>query len=166
MRTRVDLKIHIVKMKTFLFSVLIVFASCNGQKKAVVENENSTDTPTNTPLTLLMSEEYSGLNEAETLVITDAKTLKSFFSKINRTRKPGLTVPNIDFSKEMVIIACSGEQMSGGLASVLNVLEETDSKIVLSTKPENQEKGFGTNGITSPFRMYTMPVTDKEIGFQ
>lgn len=166
MRIRVDLKIHIAKMKTFLFSILIVFGSCNGQKKAVVENENSTDIPTNTPLTLLMGEEYSGLSEAETLVITDAKTLKSFFSKINRTRKPGITVPNIDFSKEMVIIACSGEQMSGGSASILYVLEETDSKMVLSTKPENKEKGLGTSAITSPFRMYTMPVTDKEIAIE
>ena len=88
MRIRVDLKIHIVKMKTLLFSIFIVFASCNGQKKAVMESENSTDT-SNTSLTLLMSEEYSGLNEAETLIITNAKTLKTFFLKINRTRKIG-----------------------------------------------------------------------------
>lgn len=153
-------------MKTFLFSILIVFASCNGQKKAVAENKNSTDAPSNTPLTLLMSEEYSGLREAETLVITDAKTLKSFFSKINRTRKPGIIVPNIDFSKEMVIIVCSGEHMSGGLASIPYILEETDSKMVLSIKPENGEKGLVTTAITSPFRMYSMPITDKEIAFQ
>lgn len=164
MHTRVDIKIHIAKMKTLLFSVLIVFSSCNGQKKAVIESENSTDT-SKTPLTLLMSEEYSGLNEAETLIITDAKTLKTFFSKINRTRKPGLTVPNIDFLKEIIIIACSGEQMSGGLAIIPYVLEETDSKMVLSTKQEN-EKSLVTSSITSPFRMYTMPVTDKQITFQ
>jgi len=153
-------------MKTLLFSILIVFTSCNGQKRAVMESENNTDSSINASLTLLMSEEYSGLSEAETLIITDAKTLKIFFSKINRTRKPGLTVPNIDFSKEIIIIACSGEQMSGGLASELYILKETDVKMVISTKLENEEKGIGTTAITSPFRMYTMPVTDKEIAFQ
>ena len=58
------------------------------------------------------------------------KTLRSFYSRINRTRKPGLPLPNIDFTKEMVLIHCSGSQ-NAGIQSKLSILEKTDEELIV-----------------------------------
>ncbi|KAG1648923.1 hypothetical protein GQR58_029470 [Nymphon striatum] len=109
-----------------------------------------------------MQEEQGGFETDEMLVIRDAKRLKSFFSKINRTRKPGLPVPDIDFLKDMIIIQCSdGKSQSN--TTFLSVVKETDTQIILiSNGPSNASdtekiKSYGS------FSIYKMPSSTKEI---
>ena len=152
-------------MKYTVVFILIMFASCNGQKKASGEKADlqSNMNPT-TSLTLLLQDNYSGAETAETLVIKDAKTLKMFFAKINRTRKPGLPVPEVDFSKDMVIIYCGGVRKDNGLPK-LSLKAETEGKMVFEPIYQNVQKGNLSSAATSPFCVYTIPFTDKDINF-
>lgn len=140
-----------------------MMASCNGQKKVSQENtRESSSLKAETPLTILIQDDYSGAETAETLVVRDAKTLKKFFAKVNRTRKPGLPVPEVDFSKNMVIIYCAGTQNE--VRSLrLSIMEETDEKIVLEPMPHISNKGTDVGTVTSPFCVYSIPFTEKEI---
>lgn len=151
-------------MKPFqlvLLAPLFLFMACNAQKKTATQKEASA---MNQNLQLLVSDDYSGAEVSETLVIKDQKALKLFYSKVNVTRKPGLPVPEIDFSKEMVIITCSGERNDGSLP-VLSVEEVTDSRLVLSTSLKSDKKN-SVAAITSPFSLYKLPLTDREIVFE
>lgn len=141
--------------------LVFILVSCNGQKKASMESGSSQST-LDSSLVLLLQDEHSGFDVAETMVIKDEKRLKSFYSKINRTRKPGLTVPEIDFSKEMVIVQCSGEQNYVGLPT-LSLSRETDSEVVLTTKTKKETKSASIIVMTNPFCVYKMPLTTKEI---
>ena len=148
-------------LSLFIFALIL---SCNGQKKAAMKDKNDMNEGSE-KLTLLLQDNYSGSDVAETLVITDAKELKSFYSKINRTRKPGLPVPEVDFTKEMILVHCSGEQTNGKHA-LLSVMEENEKEVIISTSLEKSEKSGTSSALISPFSGYKMPLTQKEITFK
>jgi len=161
----VDLKILTIKMKGLLLVILMIFSSCNCQKKAAMNNEEDTNIH-NEKLTLLLQDNYSGSDVSETLVIKDAKELKSFYSKINQTRKPGLPVPEVDFTKEIILVHCSGLRKSNVAPPSLSVLEETDEELVLETTNGKVEQKGGDSAEISPFSVYKMPLTSKKIIFK
>lgn len=147
-------------MKTLVLSVILVIASCNGQKKVTL-NDNEVVTG-NLGLTLVLQDNYSGFDVPQTLIIRDVKALKKFYSKINRTRKPGIPIPQIDFTKEIVLIHCSGKQNMDSQFEQL-VMEETYNEIMvrISRIPTSQRKA-SVAGV-SPFSVYKMPVSKKNI---
>lgn len=149
-------------MKQFLALIFLVLISCNGQKKAAIESDNAQEEGMETNnLVLILQEPDSSFDTAETMIIKDAKRLKSFYSKINMTRKPGIPIPVVDFSKEMIVIQCSGVVSQDGLP-VLSILKETDTKIILSS---NFQKNtiHQTRTTTRPFCIYKMPLSEKNI---
>ncbi len=148
-------------LSLFIFAIIL---SCNGQKKAAMKDKNGMNEGSE-KLTLLLQDNYSGSDVAETLIITDAKVLKSFYSKINRTRKPGLPVPEVDFTKEMILIHCSGEQKNGKHA-LLSVMEENEKEVIISTSVEKLKKSGTSSALISPFSVYKMPITPKKIIFK
>lgn len=144
-------------MKYYLIGILFVLIACNGQKKASVENSVG-QLKSDTPLEFILQDEYGSFEVEETMVIKDEKRLKSFYAKINKTRKPGLSVPDIDFSKEMVIVHCSGAQNQSGIP-ILTYHKETTTQVLLEHKIEK-----GTTAVkTNPFCVYKLPLTEKEI---
>ena len=100
-------------MRVLWYGILLAMLSCNGQKKVANQAEANAKALTAIGLELLVRDDYSGTDEPESRVITDMKTLKGFFSKVNRTRKPGIPVPEVDFTKEMLLLVCSGERNDG-----------------------------------------------------
>ncbi len=159
-RIIVDLINHIVRMKLFLMGGLFLLFACNGQKKASTENEVLA---MDAGLELLITDNHSGAEFSETLVIKNVKALQLFYSQINRTRKPGLPVPQIDFNKEIVVITCSGERNDGSVP-VIRLKEETSSQMILFTELKTLENNTSP-AITSPFSIYKMRLTDKEVIF-
>jgi hypothetical protein len=141
----------------------MVITSCNGQKKTTF-NSSEGDTTKNHRLTLLLQDNYSGSDSAETLIIKDAKTLKVFYSRINRTRKPGLPLPKVDFTKDMLLIHCSGKQYLGVIFS-LSLVEETDNELVIKTTIDLTKEEKTPSIIISPFKLYKLPYLDKKITF-
>lgn len=149
-------------MRLFIALVSFLFVSCNGQKKAAMEDAKQTKS--NDSLELLASDNQIGFDEAEILVIKDQKRLKNFYSKVNMTRKPGLPIPDIDFTKEMIVIQCGGKQESSELLPLL-IFEETDSEVVLGTKIPTKLDTKSTEMQSNRFRVYKMPLTQKEVRF-
>lgn len=148
-------------MRYYLISLLFVLISCNGQKKVSEENSGS-EGDKNASLVLLLQDDYIGFEVQETLIIKDQKRLKSFYSKINRTRKPGLPVPIIDFSKEMVIVVCAGEQNQVA-SPTLTFHRESESEIILTSELVQNGVEASSAVINNPFCLYKMQLTDKEI---
>lgn len=150
-------------MKLFLVIISLVLVSCNGQKKAIIESDesNSKIIETNN-LVLLLQEPDSSFDTEETMIIKDAKRLKSFYSKINMTRKPGIPIPDIDFSKEMIVIQCSGAVNQDGLP-VLLISKETDVEIILSSDFQKNASEETSIAVANPFCIYKMPLTEKNI---
>ncbi len=160
---KVDLKIQWINMRFFLLGICFVFVSCGSQKKkALTDGEVRGGAQ---ELTLVLRDNYSGSDVAETLIIDDVKALKTFYSKINRTRKPGLPVPTVDFTKEMIVIHCSGIQKSN-VESSLAILNETKDELVIEISKGKKVQKKKVSAEISPFSIYKMPRTSKRVIFE
>ena len=105
---------------------------------------------------------YYPNNTGQQVIIRDSKTLSSYFAQINKSRKPGLPVPKIDFNDEVVILVSSGLVNSSGIPKV-SIKNETDTTIglMLEFSPDNQK----LKGSFTPFCLYKLKSTNKEIAF-
>lgn len=115
-------------------------------------------------MVLIAQDAYSGIEAYEAAVITDAKSLGKFYTRINRTRKPGLPVPEIDFSKEIVVVICLGE-LQGEKTPKLSKIEESENEVSIAVRLDEatNEKEATSLAISSPFYVYKMQHTAKTI---
>jgi ketopantoate reductase len=121
----------------------------------MAENQNSVE--------LLVQDEINSMTEEETLVIRSSKALRSFFTKVNMTRKPGIPVPEVDFNTNMVVIYCSGKRTDGAKPTI-NKIRENDTEMVFLA---NHNTVAGEKQYTvSPFSLFKIPLTDKTIIFE
>ena len=136
-------------MKIAVFCSLMLLASCKSKKDIPQIDDR---------LVLLVEDAYFPVGTPELIVIKDAKTLNSFFSTVNKTRKPGIPVPKIDFSKDVVLIACMGKKSKEGQI-VFNIETESPETVTINAKfveKNNVLENF-------PFCVYKMERTSKEI---
>ncbi len=118
-------------------------------------------------LVLVDHDDFSTIADYEVRIIQDQKSLQKFYSKINMTRKPGLPVPMVDFSKDMLILICLGEQQKV-VEPLLSKLQETAAGITVSVQliEKQQIENNTVQSIHYPFYLYKMPIIDKSIDFQ
>ncbi|WP_318308089.1 hypothetical protein [Flagellimonas crocea] len=118
-------------------------------------------------LTLVDQDDFINIDSFETRVIRDTKSLNKFYKEINKTRKPGLPTPMVDFSRDMLVLVCLGEQ-KGKKNPVLSKLKETDEEISVAVEivgnDENEE--IKDSPTYFPFYLYKMPLVDKTVVFQ
>jgi len=153
---------HVIRIHTnmilrlsMILLLCIGFNSCKSQKTQSVKNNN---------LNLLVQDSYSGIDNFETLVVRDQKTLNAFYLKLNKIRKPGLSVPKIDFSKDMAVVVCMGQQTGNDLPFLVKTKEDANS-IILQVNLNKTAGDMLATVISSPFCIYKIPRTSKEIIF-
>ena len=145
-------------MKVFLFLVLGLSISCKSQEKAA---EVTAEELSQEELTLLLSDNYGGTETAEIQVIRDTKSLIKFFAEINKTRKPGLPLPEIDFNKEMLLVYCHGKTQLKTIPGLF-VREETDQEKVLGVMELENAVTATDSAIKFPFSLYKLPLSEKQ----
>ncbi|SRR6056297_2018469 len=138
---------------TLLWLPLLSVSSCKNLNRIPIQEMNAS------VIELILQDDYSGAVKEEVLLIKNQKSLQSFFAKINRTRKPGLPIPEIDFQKDMLLIFCEGETTMASLG--LGLEKETAEAYVLSKiSPKKKAKN---SAVTSPFLVYKLPLSDKKV---
>jgi hypothetical protein len=138
-------------MKYVLPSVIFFALSCKSQKQNV---------ETDGRLQLLIQDGYFPVEHPETQVIEDSKTLKAFYAKVNQTRKPGLPVPDIDFTTHRVLIACMGAVVSESLPEMY-ISNETVESLFVSVKLPETTNDSSVKGY--PFCVYTISNDGKHV---
>ena len=139
-------------MITFSFASL----SCQGNKVMADPNSNGTE------MELLVQESYSGFEEERLFLIKDRSALGSFYGIINRTRKPGLVPPAVDFNKEMLLVWCGGETASSGLELKISSTEKQLKVQKIIPKKASPE----SRTLVRPFRIYVVPLSSKTLVFE
>ncbi|UWX56060.1 hypothetical protein NYZ99_07060 [Maribacter litopenaei] len=88
-------------------SVLVVcLCSCKSQEK-VQSGENGKE-----QMELVLKGDHSGYEKEQLIKIDSKSDFEAFFGKINRTRKPGIPIPKVDFERKTIIIRLKGETTS------------------------------------------------------
>lgn len=145
-------------MRNILFLLLIFNFACKGQKGMKKLDEQ----PLNVSLELILKDNYSGIKASGNDVIKDKKTLQKFFSEINKMRKPGIQMPEIDFSTEVVVVLCEGEH-EATFSMAFEVFKETE-KVLKLRNVRHSEKETSKARVT-PFKIYKYNTTKKDIVF-
>jgi len=136
-----------------LSAAIIQLNSCKSTAQSNLQESNEMG------MKLLLNENYSGFEQEEYILIKNQKELNAFYGKVNRTRKPGLTPPSIDFNAEMVLIWC-GDNSASHYANL--EMHETDDFLELhklKTTASKEENSF----IVSPFSVYKLPLSTKTL---
>ena len=143
-------------MKSLLAVVVLLTFSCKSQKNGTEANTAQQDGQ----LVLLVEDPYYPVETPVTYIIEDAKTLKAFFVKVNRTRKPGIPVPVVDFSTETVLVACMGG-VKTNVTPRMRIKKETAKTMTIVAELSDEENGQGS--VSYPFCVYTIPKSQKQI---
>ena len=143
-----------MKAISLLFTIAVIFTACKTNKAQTAEASSD-------ELTLLLSDNYGGPEEEGIMVYRSAAELNKFLIQVNKTRKPGLTAPKIDFDKNMVIVYCAGITNPGELN--LKVKSEEEDYIDFMVERPDPEGTIAVTAIVMPFYIYSIPNTEKEI---
>jgi hypothetical protein len=135
--------------------LLFFIVSCSAQKS----HNSAVSGPYN--LELVLSDAYSNVATPQLLMIEEVSSLRAFFALVNKTRKPGLAFPKVDFTKERILIYACGEQY-GATVPKLVILHEDSDEIVISCI---QDQPLSTTTMTSPFAIYKINSRSKSIRF-
>jgi hypothetical protein len=138
--------------------------SCAGQK-GVSQGKGDDNQRFPRELQLVLANNYSGVEQPQFQVVRDPKALKNFFLQINKTRKPGFPVPEVDFSKELLLVYCAGTTLGVEIPELV-LVEDSKDKITVGLKERSISSKENVNVTTTPFSLYKMPLTPKEITFQ
>lgn len=147
-------------MRYVIIFTLLLSLACKSQKNISDKSESKVSEPEG--LTMILSDNYGGPEVEELRVIRTQGELKKFFSGINKTRKPGIPVPEIDFSKEMVIVYCAGETTNTETPELLTK-DEGEFRIVLTPEIKKSLDYPSSSAYLLPFALYTLPITEKDI---
>lgn len=140
-----------------LFTALITMAGCKAQQPMGEEIDG---------LVLLERDAYGPGEEFEARAIRDQKQLAHFYSLVNRTRKPGLPLPEIDFERELVLLIQLGTRQ-GEKTLLVSQIGETDLERTLAVEILDPPDGENpSRAIQRPFYLYKIPYTDKTLLFE
>ena len=116
---------------------------------------------------VLLTDSYGNYTVQEFIAIKDSNTLQSVYSVINDTRKPGFTIPTIDFNKEVVLFLTLGQKNVGGFSIAVHSVVQTDTEmIVYYTQTSPKPTDMVTSVITMPFTIVKTAATQLPIKFE
>ena len=145
--------------KAFIYtSLFFVLLQVSCKSRTTVIND-----PNEKPkMELIFEGNYSGFDEEQLLQIKNQEELLLFYGRINRTRKPGLQPPAIDFSEHMLLIWCGGNKSHGYVKLELR----PGDKHLSIHKIDAKTKGGKEDPVVNPFSIYKLSISSKKIKFQ
>lgn len=138
-------------MRQALFILFCLLLACKGGESPTSEPE----------LTLVMTDAYGGTPDSGIEVLRDEGSLQKYFARINRTRKPGLPVPEIDFSKYIAVAYSSGQTTDTIIPSIRAVRHNKDTLMLRAQKQDRADSSF--TSVRMPFALYVLPKTEKQV---
>ena len=114
---------------------------------------------------LIIEDTTGGPEEPQILVVNDPATLKAFYRQVNKTRKPGLAIPKIDFTNEFVVILCMGTRKSLGYSTHITHTEIKGELLTVYVK-ETIPGDTSAYVLTEPFSVYKINGTYESVVFK
>lgn len=108
----------------------------------------------------------SGLREPQRLVVRDASTWPQAWSSIWRGTSPEPPIPQVDFGREIVVVAAMGERLTGGFTILIDSALEGTSGISIRIRSISPGSGCATTqALTQPVDIARVPRRDGPVTF-
>lgn len=110
---------------------------------------------------------HSNFKEKRNIIIYDRKALNEVYDTLNKTIMPVKEVPQIDFSKNVVVISTIGEKVSGGYSIEIDSIQSTHKNQTVYLKEVRPQPGdMVITVLTSPYVIYSFKKEEKKILFE
>lgn len=110
---------------------------------------------------------YSGQTNKSMLVITSLQELKELWNRTFSSIFPQPHLPDVDFSKEMIVAVFFGEHMTGGYSIQIERVVERQDMIEVEVIERKPGTGcFVTEAITSPYHIIKLEKKNKKVVFR
>lgn len=123
------------------------------------------------PLTRLRPEPYSfsfysGLTDSARVVVRDAREWEAVWREVWRNQTPVPPLPEIDFAREMVVVAALGSRSSGGYGIIVERAARTREGVEVSVLKQSPGPRCGAPAaITTPVDIARLGRVDGAVRF-
>ncbi len=104
---------------------------------------------------------FSGVSEPIQKVIQDKLTWEKLWTAHRANMKGDLKIPEINFSKEIVVFVAMGRQRTGGYAIEISNIRPANNRLQISIKRKTPPTGaMVTQALTAPFHIVAVAKSD------
>ena len=119
------------------------------------------DSPRSLPVRSLAKGAFSGIREARQEVVRKASDWEKLWRQHGVSAGATEKIPDVDFAKEMVIVATLGTQRTGGYSIEVAGVEARGKTLRISIKKSAPPPGAITiQALTAPFHFVAVPRSD------
>jgi len=109
----------------------------------------------------------SGLDERGQFVARDAVEWASIWQRVHARSRPSPPPPEVDFGREIVVVAAVGRQRSGGYAIRIDRAYLEGAKTIIVVREESPASGcVVVAAMTSPVDIARLPALDGPVEFR
>lgn len=108
----------------------------------------------------------SGLPDSARLVVRTPAEWTSLWSRIVANYGPKPAVPDVDFTKEMLLVAAMGTRATGGFSIEIEAVDRDSTSITASVRTRSPGKTCGTtSALTAPVAIVRIPRSTLPVQF-
>lgn len=108
----------------------------------------------------------SGLKEPRRIVVRDQAAWRDIWTSIWRGHSPEPPLPEIDFGREMVVVAALGERPTGGYSIFIDSASEGPAGVTIRIRSVSPGAGcVTTQALTQPVDIARLPRRDGALAF-
>ena len=109
----------------------------------------------------------SGFTARERLVVRDAAAWKEVWGHVSARLTPAPVLPQVDFAREMLIVAALGERPTGGYGIVVDSAEARSGLLLVTVRTIAPGKGcILTQALTQPVDIARVPRHEGPVDFE
>ena len=110
--------------------------------------------------------QYSGVWQAENLVVRDARTWADLWQRIYADVNPAPPTPSIDFTQEMVVAVALGARNTGGYNVLLTgATHDTGGVLIRASETSPGPHCFTTQAFSQPIDLARVARSDQAVRF-
>lgn len=143
-----------------LGSALLVTAAC-AAAGGPSEGKEADVSPSTGPVETeaLFQEQHTGFEEARREVVRDADAWRDVWATAYEGRTPVPAVPEVDFSRESVVLAAMGRRATGGHEVSIPEVRRTEAGLAVTVREVSPGEGcIVTQALTAPAVAVRVPV--------
>ena len=146
-------------------AILVGFAACETGRSRRGAEPPMTVTPLDSSLASYYRSN-SGLPDSARLVLRTPAEWTTLWNRIVANHSPKPPAPEIDFSKEMLIVAAMGTRSTGGYSIEIDAVDRDSSSITVSVRTHSPGKTCGTTAaLTAPVAIVRIPRSPLPVQF-
>ena len=110
--------------------------------------------------------QYSGIADSLRITIRDVESWRRYWDEIHRPFRPPPPIPDVDFTREMVVVAAMGTRPTGGFLIVIDSVAMNAAQLLVRVTQVVPGRGCAVPAsVTQPVDVVRLPASQLPVSF-